>query len=959
MRKPNLLFALLLAVAVLPDSYAATSRGGQSNAAPAVTSVAARAARSAVPTVSRGAGRSAVAPKTVSARVATTQKVINNGTKVASATANTAVSESCKTQYYGCMDSFCMLDNTSGGRCLCSDRNAELDSVLAEIQRLDEQSYAIATSGVERVEMGADADAVIAQANAIAQSFVTESKTSEKRRSLDLANWTSVIDLDDDDGMDADISLVEGKTGNALHEVVYDLCTNQIISESPECAKDMGMLKLMYAQQIRSDCTAYENSLKQQKNASTQKVLAAEAAVREAALEQYRNANKYDLGQCTVEFKKCMVSTGGCGNDFSSCATVSAMDNTNARYGKTNKKNTYSIKGATTTIDISKSTYDTLIAKKPLCETVTKSCVAVKDKVWDTFLKEVAPQLKSAELIAEDNLRQDCIGSISSCFQKACKDNIDPNDPDGSYDMCLTRPETMLNVCKIPLEKCGISTKSPESSNIWNFVVARLASMRVDSCTTQVKECLQSNCGTDYAECVGLDTDTIMRMCPYEKLVGCQMVYGEKDITGNKVYDEIANMVQGVMLSIDNAMLQQCQRAVDEAMIRVCGDTTNCNNLVVDNGVGSRSLEYKICRYSPDSSSMDINYNSCLKTVENITDADLGYTGNGTQGRVVPYAGVIDGTIYWGSVSVSENGKISSFDEYLNAVGDKTGITESQKQRIASELTGLQNSVDTAINLIESDPTVQSCITGKEVQGMRVNNNLTNIGDKSRGGRYPQLTQQIRSIISASALKAAKKNYYAKYDELSEKMLQDYAKIGERVAELQGKSNLDARREMARKACVSFADMSVLAMSPEPPKSAFGTIMAAVAIIGSVVAIPFTGGVSGTIALGSAKIALSTVTAGAVVAGGAATATVGLVAGANNDGGNGESSSEQKEFVGSAQNNQWNYKETVTSTFEWETLMCHKCTRAENCADTRHPLFGRPYCDAWEDPVETCTDTQF
>ena len=46
----------------------------------------------------------------------------------------------------------------------------------------------------------------------------------------------------------------------------------------------------------------------------------------------------------------------------------------------------------------------------------------------DTFLRKVAPQVKSAELIAEDKARQDCIGNISSCFQKACKDTIDPND---------------------------------------------------------------------------------------------------------------------------------------------------------------------------------------------------------------------------------------------------------------------------------------------------------------------------------------------------------------------------------------------------------------------------------------------------------------------------------------------------------------------------------------------------
>ena len=258
------------------------------------------------------------------------------------------------------------------------------------------------------------------------------------------------------------------------------------------------------------------------------------------------------------------------------------------------------MQGAVSTIEISASTYDALMSKKPLCESVTKQCTKVASQVWDTFLKEVAPQLKTAEIIAEDNARQDCIGNISACFQKACKDTMDPNDPDGSYDMCLSRPEAMLNVCKIPLNNCGISAVSAEEAQksiVWDFVVARLAAMRVDSCTTEVKECLQSDdrCGSDYSNCLGLDTDSIVRMCPYDKLVGCQKVYGESNIRDDAVYDEVARIAQGIMLNIDNEMMTQCQKAADAAMIKVCGSAEDCSGLTVDENSGARSLEYKIC----------------------------------------------------------------------------------------------------------------------------------------------------------------------------------------------------------------------------------------------------------------------------------------------------------------------------------------------------------------------------
>ena len=479
MRRIYFIFSILACCILGADVNAAVARGGSARGGAATATAGGRApvsARAATTpsaakktTAARAATTPSTAKKTTAARAATTQKVVNTGTKVAAATTNTVVNENCKNQYYGCMDSFCMLDNTSGGRCLCSDRNADLNLIANEIQKLDEQTYAMATSGVERIEMGEMADDVIKKAKDVANSFTnSNSGTDKKRQSLDLTMWSSAIDFSEDEE-ESVLDELEGKSGTGLHDAVYGLCSAQI---APECNSELSMLKLMYSQQIKSDCTAYENSLKQQKNASTQKLMAAEAALRDAALEQYKSANKYDLGQCTTEFKKCMMTTAGCGDDFSACASMVALDNTNAAVKSSKKKDKiYTIKGAKSSIEISATTYDTLMAKKPICESVTKSCVKVKDKVWDTFLAEVAPQLKSAELIAEDNARQNCISSVSSCFQKACKDNIDPNDPDGSYDLCLTRPETMLNVCKIPLEACGINpdSKKKEYEKVYNF----------------------------------------------------------------------------------------------------------------------------------------------------------------------------------------------------------------------------------------------------------------------------------------------------------------------------------------------------------------------------------------------------------------------------------------------------------------------------------------------------------
>ena len=898
-------------------------------------------------TVARG--RSATAP--VSNARAAKQSVISSGTKVAAAAQNTAVDQVCWEKFNGCMDSFCMLDNANGGRCICSDKNAEYDSILAEIQSLDEQSYQLATVGVERIEMGDGADAVMSKMNAVTKSVEKDNaREKSKRQLLDLTAWNSDsfdfdsdVDVDDMFSVSADGMSVQNKTGDALFRVSAKLCNAQI----PECESQAKMMELMYQQRVRSDCTAYENSLRQQRTQSAQKLAAAQSAMREAALEQYRNANKYDLGQCTVQFKQCMQTTGGCGDDFSGCVEWSV------REGLVNKDQTsQTIKGTTSKIELSGATYDVLLGKKELCMSVTQQCVNVRDQVWDTFLREVAPQVKSAELVAESNMRTSCISNIAACFQKACRDNIDPNDPDGSYDMCLTRPDTLGDVCKVEIEPCqGTNEK------IMDYVYARLASMRVDSCTKEFKSCLTSEdrCGKDYSQCVGLDTATIVALCPPEKLVGCQ-----KD--GKSVYDELTQIAQGIFLNIDNSMLAQCQKAADAAMIKVCGSTENCDGLVVDDGLGARSLEYKICqvRSSSDIGSStpgatsritpltSIDYNSCIPNTDMISDTDLGRSsaqigGTTTKNQPKNWVAIIDGMIYWESVVVNDinakktnadydaYGKLISISDYLDALGvDKTDLTDNQLERITRELASLQTSINNAISTIESDTMVRYCKQG------RGDSWRTTTGDGEDAGRFPHLTDQMRQIITTSALAKTKENYYAKYDELNNKMLQDYSNIAERVAVINGKNEKDSYRDASRLACLNMADASGLARSAKPPKS--GVAAAAIA-----------GGMSGF-------------TPGGIIAAGVTLAGM-MLNNAESDDANGESKGylnhNKNSLVASNEVGQWNYKETITTTFDWDNMVCHKCIRSQQCLKTKNPLVGDKYCDDWDEPVENCSDTQF
>lgn len=177
-------------------------------------------------------------------------------------------------------------------------------------------------------------------------------------------------------------------------------------------------------------------------------------------------------------------------------------------------------------------------------------------------------------------------------------------------------------------------------------------------------------------------------------------------------------------------------------------------------------------------------------------------------------------------------------------------------------------------------------------------------------------------IIGTAALKQAKANYNKKYDKLNEQMLQDYAIIGERVAANEGENALDARREIARQACVSFAEMSILPKSPNPQKDSLGKVLGAVLVAGAIA-----GGTLMSADKGHAKVA--------------------------------DATGFERDLVGSKQMNQWDYKETITSTFEWDTLKCEKCVRSQKCSKYKKPLFGSRYCAGWAEPTNQCNTTQF
>ena len=434
---------------------------------------------------------------------------------------------------------------------------------------------------------------------------------------------------------------------------------------------------------------------------------------------------------------------------------------------------------------------------------------------WDAFLKDIAPTLKSAELIADSKRRQGCLGTLSDCFQNSCKESIGPEGTEASYDLCLTRPLAMVHNCKVEMDECGIPTNPPqaaESHEIWGFVVAKLASLRVDSCTKAVKQCLQSDdrCGEDYTKCVGLDTDTIVRMCPYDKLVGCQQRYAGKDISGNAIYEELQRLVQGIFLNIDNNFLALCRNAADEAMLKVCGDLEECTQVAIDPNIGSNSLAFNICGFSKTGNTVTVDATGCRQSVSQISDKVI-------EGNQENLAAVLGGMIYWGSVDIDDDGNLTPADKYFAALGVTDTDTDEAK-RIKEEFNRLQKSIDNVARQVEADPTVQFCMTGREVQGMKseakgAKADRQKIGEKSEdAARFPNLTQQMRLTIATGVLKSATSLYEKKFEELMPKMSEASEEMTKKAISLSKEITDHGRKEAGRTVCARL--LSALVSAP-------------------------------------------------------------------------------------------------------------------------------------------------
>lgn len=644
--------------------------------------------------------------------------------------------QDCYDAYYGCMDQFCAGESIilsmpdepvtlDGGTCVCSDQHNDLKSKISDMNDKLVNANTMQTVDVEKIKAGAKADIVFGtgrQYDAKGNVITLAQKDAKAQQQATLSLWDTPTEAPDE----TDLS---NMTGTALFNSADNLCQQRM----PDgCDNDYQTLKTLYQTQVKSDCTALSNAVVQKSTQVDTIFAGAQKAVRDAQLAANEDVNEYDRGTCMVNFKKCMQGPDACGSDWINC--VSATANVQAQAVRSTAVRSTIAKPTTDAqFQISDATQTILNSKRTICESVLDKCMANRDYVWTDFLKEAAPDLKTAELTAESNKRQSCLPDIAACIKNACEQDI-ASTGKATMAACMAQPEMARSFCKTVLDPCEAMTAvSGGDSMIWQSVKDALAASQVDVCTTEVKDCFTKTCGENFGQCIGMDYAFVSKnVCPLSNMISCK--------TSRKGFTQadLDSIKMGIFLNADNSALEQCQAIVDTKMQEICGTTADCNKFITDDVIGTRSLQLQkdgnVYRITGMISWGNVRIGDASGTIKD-EDAD-------------------------GNPITLKPGQIGVLD-YMNNLRD---AAKTQKvpnaagiiDTIGLELTSVAGTVNNTINLIALDPQVQNCVSGRD---------LSNITGKKQttAGRFPTLLYPIQQRIAIAAIMRAQQNYNAAF----------------------------------------------------------------------------------------------------------------------------------------------------------------------------------------------------
>lgn len=327
----------------------------------------------------------------------------------------------CRDAYRECMDNFCLLDESQGERCACSENIDAAKSKIQEVLKIQEEADKLFTEGVEREQLGAKARLVF-----------TETKGN---KGVSTANFMSWLGSDENEDEDEDVA-EDVMMGADLFDMAAKYCKDELKS----CGDKAEMESMLYTRMIAQDCKNYSAYLKEQKANAESNLRIAESAVRKARLEMLDTTNKYNRGECLLAYRSCIADKGGCGANFENCLDAKLLQR-----------------------------------RSNACENILDQCMAVRDDVKKDWAAESKSVLAEAAKYADKHYRGTCLAKIQECLEDSCSTSTNSE--------CLNDVNVAAGICPV-ITECDSKIPGLQSviNDKLGYLKMRFCENDVDKC---------------------------------------------------------------------------------------------------------------------------------------------------------------------------------------------------------------------------------------------------------------------------------------------------------------------------------------------------------------------------------------------------------------------------------------------------------------------------------------------
>lgn len=373
MKIKNLVFFLAIVPAF---AMAATVRSGADRAGASRTSMA----------VGKGVKNAAMKKSAVTTA---TPKQAAAEPKAEESAPKTLSAEDCREEYRACMDDFCLLDESEGERCSCSDNIKQSKSIIQDIQKIQSEAEKLYTEGVEKEKLGAKAEWV----------FGASDKAHSSASGIDFFAWVN-------GGASQESLSADDEIGDNLYAMAAESCEDVLA----RCDKKTGAKEeQLYLREITKNCKAFDGYLAEQKRAAESNKNTAMAAVRSARVTMMDTTAKYNRGECLLAYRSCIADKGGCGVHFENCLDASLLQR-----------------------------------RANACENILDQCMPSRKYVLEDWADESKMILADAAKYTDKNLRATCNAKTRNCLEESCSTSTDT--------LCLNNIEVAAGICPIITE---------------------------------------------------------------------------------------------------------------------------------------------------------------------------------------------------------------------------------------------------------------------------------------------------------------------------------------------------------------------------------------------------------------------------------------------------------------------------------------------------------------------------